>query len=582
MARGAASVGAAAGSRASRASPGAAGASAARRQAPAAAASAAARASLAAAVLLGGGAAAQGNFNCEAFDQEVCLTKPGCHWFAREANAPCALCDRWFGDQVSVTGCRDWSASTYCGEYVAAAAEAHGANLADPAVQEAVGHYEVIHGMPEPGNPQRKRRVCSIWCDASPPFSCTGQPRAKAQVKGVNYGGRFVPEAYLSLAGTEELFAGAVPPAGRSGGSPSLCDVAAMAGGGGAADRMAAFLDRNIQEAHFARMAASGFNVVRLPLGYWNLIQLPPGVGPNGDSASAARWIALQGIMSPARYAAWIDRVFDSARAHGLQVLLDLHGAPGGQSDNPFTGCDQGCGRIYFDTAWNKALATHAIEEMAAVCARHGETCYGLELLNEPSGAEGPAAATAISRESLADFYQGAIKAARRHLPPSKPLVIMEWTAWLPWWMARPPLSYAEYGNVMFSTHLYYMGPTLEDQAAARATFAHDLEVTRDFYEYTPYDMLVTEYAFNNHGTGGSQDVFDYNSMASWFVNHFNEHGSGSFVWNYDAGAASWGPVAACSVGAGTIDWSGIFAGRAPAGARKARQQPQRQWEFHT
>merc|ERR1712032_1034401 len=111
-------------------------------------------------------------------------------------------------------------------------------------------------------------------------------------------------------------------------------------------------------------------------------------------------------------------------------------------------------------------------------------------------------------------------------MPWEKPIIIMDWPSWLEWWMTQPPLLFGEYGHIKFATHLYWLGPFIVGQAEARATYAQDLEKIRQFYANTRYDIVVTEYALNNHGSGSpSDDAFDYNSLANWFVHIFNQNG---------------------------------------------------------
>jgi hypothetical protein len=255
-------------------------------------------------------------------------------------------------------------------------------------------------------------------------------------------------------------------------------------------------------------------------------------------------------MMKATEYRKWLDKVFEYARLTGLKVLLDLHAAPGAQEGNAFTGCDMGLGNRFFDTKWNRHLAVHAIGAMAKVCAAHGDTCYGIELLNEPTNA--------ISRDFLKEFYLGAIWAARKHLPKSKPLIVMEWTYNLKFWYERKVFNYQDHGRVLFATHLY-VGKHIENQDAARNAFNHDLQVIKNFAT-SRYEIMVTEWAMQNHGSANPKtDPFDYASLAHFMVHQFNQNGMGSAVWNYDAISKCWGPVGDASLGARPIDWRHIF-----------------------
>jgi len=499
--------------------------------------------------------------DCWASSQSDCLGRPGCRWFSYHAEGGCDFCEEWFGDQANITGCHPWPAADYCEHTIFRSAQSkYGDNPANDVFREVVRHYHVTQGSGELGNPHLKEVVCSVWCDFSPPFECFGQPRTLHELKGVNYGGRFIPESYLRTPGSEDLFSGIAPPAQAR--SVSLCDLGSVPD---AAARMAAFLDLNIRQEHFDAMAKRKFNMVRLPLGYWNLIDVPGNAAPN--SFDANRWHNLQAIMPAAKYADWIENAFSFAEKAGLRVLLDLHGAPGGQSGNAFTGCDQGAGQAFFDTAWNRALAVQAIEAMAMICARHSASCFGIELLNEPAGSTGPGLEPEkeISRLTLQSFYRDAIEVARRHVHWDVPLVIMDWPGWLPWWKDQEVFSYAAHGRIVFSTHTYYLDAFMTGQEETRQYFASgDIAKIADFYLHSRYDIMVSEYALNNHGSGSAlDDAFNYNSLENWFVNQFNQYGMGSMLWNFDAGEMmeAWGPVTVERLGASPIDWKKIFTG---------------------
>merc|ERR1712232_970542 len=126
----------------------------------------------------------------------------------------------------------------------------------------------------------------------------------------------------------------------------ALCDLDVPDAG----ERMKKFLDAMIKETHFSDMTNKGFNVLRLPLGYWNLINLPGDATPSGPERTerglpvTSRWRTLQRILPAEGYRPYINRVFEFSRKHGLKVLLDFHGAPGQQSGNKNTGCDLGGG----------------------------------------------------------------------------------------------------------------------------------------------------------------------------------------------------------------------------------------------
>jgi len=426
-------------------------------------------------------------------------------------------------------------------------------------------------------------------------------------VKGLNYGGRFIPEKYLGLNGTDEyLFQNVTKFIDARETSP--CDIS----GADTGKRMLRFLDENIKREHFETMAKAGFNTLRLPLGYWNLIDIKG--TPDGPKDSKERWGNLQGFLKAKSYKEWIDKVFDLAKEAGLRVLLDLHSVPGGQSGSQCTGCDQGpSDAIFFfgESEKNMNDAVQAVKVMAEICADKGDTCYGIELLNEPHNADrdtkhsdgimkdlakcemtdkpcnglkfmftdkqladtqglighfflsmvsnktdSPVVQTKY-RSLLREFYTKAIKAARTHLDEDKPIVIMDWPAWLDWWQDHGKFTYKDFGHVVFSTHVYEFWATSSMQDA-KNSLQRSLDILRNFTLRSDYDLLVTEYALNSHGSGQEDDMFDYNSFADWYVHQLSQVGIGSMIWNFDSYWPAWGPVAYGRAGNSEMDWKGI------------------------
>jgi len=388
------------------------------------------------------------------------------------------------------------------------------------------------------------------------------------------------------------------------------CDISADDGG----KRMAQFLDDNIKREHFKIMVQQGFDTLRLPLGYWNLIDIDG--TPDGPPDVKARWSNLQGFMKAKDYRKWIDKVFNFANESRLKVLMDLHSAPGGQSGNECTGCDQGpTDAIFFfgESQSNMNYAVQAVKVMAEICAEKGDVCYGIELLNEPHNADrdtkhsegimqdlakckvidkpcnglkymfndaqiantealiGTFFLSMVSnhtvapvvhpnyRQLLRGFYVDAIKAAREHMDDDKPIVIMDWPAWLEWWQENGKFPYNDFGRIVFSTHVYDFGltPSVQD---AQKKMLRPLDVLRNFTLKSGYDLLITEYALNSHGSGQDGDMFDYNTFADWYVHQLSQVGIGSMIWNFDSYWSAWGSIASNTVGNSQMNWPAINA----------------------
>lgn len=380
-------------------------------------------------------------------------------------------------------------------------------------------------------------------------------------IRGVNYGGRFIPERWLNLPGMAELYNNTTPGCESSTPRPcvlSTCDLAATKGSGA---RVLRYLNNTIQRKDFQVIANKGFNFVRLPVGYWQLLDIT--TPPDGTPAQIARrWVALQTMLPAKAYRPYIERVLQYAGAAGLKVLLDLHGAPGGQSVNQCTGCATSCegdgcpsDRYYFFTARNRKVAVAAVVELAKLCQAFRSSCYGVELLNEPApttpfGRKSSREASdgdRGSRDFLLEYYAEAIHAARTlgGLDLSAPLVIMDWPTWLGSYWADHALGLNQSiplpgaGQLQFETHIYspYQAKYLWELEAFAAPM---FELVRRFTASTRMLAFIGEYALVNIAP-----PLQLEQVADWWYEQASASHEGMLglsIWNYD-GPKGWGAV---------------------------------------
>merc|ERR1711904_227759 len=89
----------------------------------------------------------------------------------------------------------------------------------------------------------------------------------------------------------------------------------------------------------------------------------------------------------------FLDQAVEWADAIGLQVILDLHGNPGGETD------ERPCGRHWKEWHWSNWRMQESLEVLATVCKRY-QTCpcvTGIQVCNEPS--------ESVPVDVLCDFY---------------------------------------------------------------------------------------------------------------------------------------------------------------------------------
>jgi hypothetical protein len=118
----------------------------------------------------------------------------------------------------------------------------------------------------------------------------------------------------------------------------------------------------------FRRARQLGFNHVRVPFGYWLL----------EDDAAPGKYLA--GGWT------WLDHVVEWSEQAGIYCVLDLHGAPGGQSDAEHTG-QKGRNALWRDPKMIK----RATDLWEAIARRYKgrSNIAAFDLLNEPMGAPG-------------------------------------------------------------------------------------------------------------------------------------------------------------------------------------------------
>ncbi len=188
-----------------------------------------------------------------------------------------------------------------------------------------------------------------------------GQP---VQLKGVNFGGWLMMEAYFvnapSLA--QRLFEKEFT---------KLCGARALA------DLMAKFRDNFITEADVKQVADWGMNCIRLPFHYK--------------------------VAADNRAIAYLDKSIAWARKHNVYLILDLHAAYGAQ--NPDWHSDSIDGKTELWTKKSNRQKTYALWEKLADRYKDETIIAGYDLLNE----------TVMKDNTLLnEFYRESIKAVRR------------------------------------------------------------------------------------------------------------------------------------------------------------------------
>ncbi|HEY3267940.1 MAG TPA: cellulase family glycosylhydrolase [Armatimonadota bacterium] len=213
-----------------------------------------------------------------------------------------------------------------------------------------------------------------------------------------------------------------------------------------------------VQPSDFRRIKAAGFNHVRLPF----LYDLPD--EPNGM--------------------AWLRKAVAWANASGLYVVLDMHGAPGRQSNDHTTG-QAGVNRFFFDPVMVsrcEAVWTRVAREFGA---NPGVAAF--DLINEPTGAPNPA--------TLHLVYNRLYLAVRKVAPNTVVIVDDGYKGF----DTTPHANVAGWKNVAYSLHFYnFDAKSPEEQIGS---LNGRLPRTIELRGYRNAPVYVGEFNIEPHGT---------------------------------------------------------------------------------
>jgi len=272
--------------------------------------------------------------------------------------------------------------------------------------------------------------------------------------------------------------------------------------------------EKHITKADFERIRGCGLNAVRLPFGYWVVL------GP-----SAGEPYAGPGLE-------YLDRAVDWAEECGLQLVLDLHGCPGGESG------EAPCGRRQRPVGtwhWRDWRFAQSLEALKVVTLRYrSRKCItGIAVCNEPSNT--------VPLARLCHYYDRAVDTVRSAgMPPShvavvlpifqrpEDVVVKKWHS----------MTGGRHKNVCFDIHCYHC---FENEFNGK-TFAQQLRAVGENAEMLrKYPMVVGEWSlalgcatWSTCGRLEETDVYRLFGRAQ--LQAFKEASHGSFFWNWTEG----------------------------------------------
>lgn len=267
----------------------------------------------------------------------------------------------------------------------------------------------------------------------------TGEGVGSRQVyHGVNLSGWLVLETWV----TPSLFAGT-----GAFDEPSLANAMDS-------DRYANMLahhrDTFVTERDFLKIAARGYNSVRLQVPWFVFGEQGPMPGPSAGCLS------------------YVDAAFDWAEAAGIDVLLDIASAPGTDPSSPAS---------FFGDV--ESFRSAVLDVTGGLCARYAEreNFLGIEPIDEIQGRarRGFSITEGVPPHLLRNFYREAYEVVRAAAGPRPVFVVNDAGIPASWRAFMAPKRYV---NVWLDSHVYHYaesmnasGPTgvrrLVDESAA-------------------------------------------------------------------------------------------------------------------
>ena len=259
----------------------------------------------------------------------------------------------------------------------------------------------------------------------------------KVLLRGVGLGNWLLPEGYMWKFG-------------NGGDRPRKIEkiVSDLIGPEDASRFWAEFRRNYITEADVRQIAGLGYNSVRPALNSRLFIGSSSGADAEGIRQSGGQSVGHAKAWTPTGPEGFelLDNLVSWCKGQGIYVIIDMHGAPGGQTGQNIDDSANDQPELFMETRHQDELV--ALWRAIAQRYRNEPAVAGYELLNEPLPARTGAAAK--HKKQLEPLYQRITRAIREVDP--KHIIILEGADWSnDWSVFSKPFD----ANLVYQFHYY-------------------------------------------------------------------------------------------------------------------------------
>ncbi|KAL1795340.1 hypothetical protein ACET3X_007156 [Alternaria dauci] len=299
------------------------------------------------------------------------------------------------------------------------------------------------------------------------------------KIRGVNIGGWLVLEPWITPSIFDAANQGRPQRDIVDGKTPSARYEGIKADASQTLSILRRHWDSWVRWEDFNKIKQSGFNIVRIPIGFWAY-----------DTFGTA-------YVSGA--SVYLDAAIDWSRSLGLKIIIDLHGAPGSQN-----GFDNSGQRM--DTPrWQQGdTVRQTLQVLRTISQKYAQTQYqdvvvGIQLLNEPALFNG------LSRAVTQQFYRDGYGQVRE--VSDTPVIISDGFTPPNTWNAFLTPADANAVNVAIDHHEYQVFDSnlLRLSAAGHASYACSNSETYNGADKWTFGMDCAKY-LNGYDRGARFD----------------------------------------------------------------------------